>query len=1237
MVSPIHAEDTFDASILEEIRASETAKKEADIENESSEQGKGGGVTDGSTGSGITTIDGLEKNEVSEGDFNSPNSSTPLVPSANYNAETDETTADGSEEVAGNETETSEQTSNSATNDSEQSNVTGNDTTNSSNTAVNNSSNSNSSSSSATSTSENASNPSGHSETTTIVGDTNNPTNTSDGSTNSTTNNPSSTTNNANNTSVNVIPSQPIMPVNQEFADHWIDARPQMAVIIELKKDDNDDDRFFYLYSDITNQAGYEIDTGNGTVSYNGDGTVTYTAKYGFSGTDTFFYGYDGWDYGRGGYGQGSYFNSYGYGWQDYGHWGYGGGWGYDYNASYRNDNNNSRYSSKRKRKAKVRVSKHLGSPIGPTICQIYAVHDEGVADSQFVKFKVIDLKEKRTVSAKIGPEYKGFDIEAIAIHPITAMLYAASQDLLYLVHPSEASLKVIGEIGYDSITGFAFHPKDATLFAATDTEEEGKEKGILQIDPDTGASKIILPSSYPIEALAWNVEGSILYAAEKTKHPDENGVMQKGSNLIAWYYDGTRLLGQGFESEATTRRTRSDNVEQQPLESSPAESELPPTQQEMLPDSQVEFLRLGLNVIGSTETGRDIEINAETGAGGDSPFTICEGFGEIKGEVESLETRADGMLLFSVDQGIGNKIYAFNPQTCTVQESTSFGTPYSDIEAIAWPIHCQSSAVPVPKGWDINFIGQSGSFCIEDGKPFEIKGKVELASKGFLNLKTSWEVVSPETAKCPQISEETGLANLTNLINCPAKALTNSQMLTGDSEFTMTAWWPGLTDTRGNYHDKVEVRFTAELFDMLGTPMQDFAANNKINGGRSIATRSVVATAEVCEPQLLTPAQLLSEFFVNDYAIDPANFDLGSSILTVRIDDVVYSGRITDAMLAAIKQGAPSSSFQDVDNNGLDDLVLIYADGSKQVLFAQGEAAALEEEALQEVEPENATDEADKEEAGKEETDEEPEIEPETIEEEADFSEYVTQFNDYLQQVLSQDEYDFGADGLLSLVLNDIAHLGQLSKQPIDKVETVADTIVLGDITQNAEGLPYFPVTFTDGQVFALYYLGEASDEAAEDSSSEGITEDDVTEEGSNEEVTEETDDSTTESEEVTEDDATEEGSNEEVTEETDDSTESEEFTEDEADDSTESEEFVEDEADDSTESEEFVEDEADDSTESEEFVEDEADDSTESEEFTEDEADDSTESEEVTEDEVDDSATTDDADDESENTEEA
>jgi hypothetical protein len=61
---------------------------------------------------------------------------------------------------------------------------------------------------------------------------------------------------------------------------------------------------------------------------------------------------------------------------------------------------------------------------IAPASCQIYAVNDKGLNNSQFFTVSLDDF----TVS-KLGTMYKGHDIEALAIHPETNMIYAASGD----------------------------------------------------------------------------------------------------------------------------------------------------------------------------------------------------------------------------------------------------------------------------------------------------------------------------------------------------------------------------------------------------------------------------------------------------------------------------------------------------------------------------------------------------------------------------------------------------------------------------------------------------------------------------------------------------------------------------------------------------------------------------------------------------------------------------------------
>jgi hypothetical protein len=864
------------------------------------------------------------------------------------------------------------------------------------------------------------------------------------------------------------------------FADHFVDTRPSTAVIIDLKKDIGDDERFFYLYSPITKQAGYRIDTGNGIAMYNGGGSITYIPNSGFYGTDTFLYSYDGWEYGYGRHNQWMSFNAYGYEWQSYN---YGGnnnhGWAYG------TSNPGNMGNSLRKKTVKARVNQYHGSPMGPTSCQVYAVNDFNGADSQLVRFEIIDLAGNRTVSRRLGQVYKGFDIEALAINPVTMMLYAPSHYLLYLVHPNEGTLKVIGEMSHNKITGLAFHPKEATLWGWTNTSEKGKQRGIIQIDPDTGASKMVLPvNDYSIEDLAWSADGNILYASATVRRPNQYGTTIRVSDLIGWYYDGTRLIGEGHAVETTTRNVRSamDDIDEQ--------SETY-NQTNILPDNKLDLMRLGLNVIGSVDLRRNTMLNVEMGVGGDSPLTFCEGFGdEISGQVEALETRADGFVMFTVHEGRGNKIYALDPRTCSIDQDKSFGTPYSDIEGIAWPLHCQSKTVPVPRGWNVKFTSNQvgNSLCLEEAQAVEIMGKVDFASKGYLNLRSSWQVITPDGALCPKLSVETGLVDLNQLEPCPIAPSFDSQMVTGSSEFSLTAWWPGLKDKAGRYYDSVEVLLTAQLFDMMDNKL-DNSVNNT-NGGRDLIQHSIYATAAACKPpeapevEALTAPQSLSLFFVDNYN---AQADISPTSVNVSIDGVKYVGALNEDILQAVLGGVSSSSFRD---NG--DLVIEYADGSSLVLQAQ--AGEITEEI-----PDGSIDEP---------VDIAQDEPVDTTDEVIDFAEYVAEFDAYLQQILSDSDYQLQDDGLLSLVLGGLIHSGQLSTAPIDMTEPHNEKILFGELTTDSSGVAYFPVTFGDGQIFALYYLGnEPVEDAAveEEAVEEAIEEDTAVEEEAVEEAIEE------------------------------------------------------------------------------------------------------------------------------------
>jgi len=129
---------------------------------------------------------------------------------------------------------------------------------------------------------------------------------------------------------------------------------------------------------------------------------------------------------------------------------------------------------------------------INPAKCQLYAVHDQGLNHSQFFTV-TLDAHQVNN----LGPLYKGYDIEALAIHPQTDMIYAASgNDVsvdnlpghLYQVDGQSGDLFPIGSTGFEEIGDLAFGP-DGSLWGWA------KHEGLIAIDLETAAGTLILPA----------------------------------------------------------------------------------------------------------------------------------------------------------------------------------------------------------------------------------------------------------------------------------------------------------------------------------------------------------------------------------------------------------------------------------------------------------------------------------------------------------------------------------------------------------------------------------------------------------------------------------------------------------------------------------------------------------------------------------------------------------------------
>lgn len=146
-----------------------------------------------------------------------------------------------------------------------------------------------------------------------------------------------------------------------------------------------------------------------------------------------------------------------------------------------------------------------------PASCQLYAVNQQQTNNSQF--FTVgFDLKVN-----DLNALYEGYDIQALAIHPKTNLIYAASgknvatgkpKGHLYQVDGKTAKLFSIGSTGFDDIGDLTFSP-DGKLWAWA------KGEGLIEIDFTTGISSLKMPVNVPIESLSTlKDKGKIFFAA---------------------------------------------------------------------------------------------------------------------------------------------------------------------------------------------------------------------------------------------------------------------------------------------------------------------------------------------------------------------------------------------------------------------------------------------------------------------------------------------------------------------------------------------------------------------------------------------------------------------------------------------------------------------------------------------------------------------------------------------------
>ena len=175
-----------------------------------------------------------------------------------------------------------------------------------------------------------------------------------------------------------------------------------------------------------------------------------------------------------------------------------------------------------------IKVYRKSDKETTPIVCQLYAVQDNGLNDSQLFTINPDTLE----VNA-LGQNLPGYDIEALDIHPNTGALYAASGDNtdnpghLYTVNLQTGALTDLGSTGFVEIEDLTFD-LNGTLWAWA------KGNGLISIDLQKGITgTLIIPSTVGIEGLTWNSDGTLLYAAQgRTLWVSDGKTVEKACDL---------------------------------------------------------------------------------------------------------------------------------------------------------------------------------------------------------------------------------------------------------------------------------------------------------------------------------------------------------------------------------------------------------------------------------------------------------------------------------------------------------------------------------------------------------------------------------------------------------------------------------------------------------------------------------------------------------------------------------
>ncbi len=127
-------------------------------------------------------------------------------------------------------------------------------------------------------------------------------------------------------------------------------------------------------------------------------------------------------------------------------------------------------------------------------------------------------------------------DFEGLDIHPTTRLLYATAYDnskiaILHIIDAVTGMIAPVGPItGFEEVVGLSFRPSDGVLYGWSE------DNGLITINTATGAGTLVYSNSKNVEGLAWNDDGTLLYAVEDDNlyvyDPSDPGLTRIDRNL---------------------------------------------------------------------------------------------------------------------------------------------------------------------------------------------------------------------------------------------------------------------------------------------------------------------------------------------------------------------------------------------------------------------------------------------------------------------------------------------------------------------------------------------------------------------------------------------------------------------------------------------------------------------------------------------------------------------------------